>query len=167
MASCENDIQEVNIITQKDNYATESARHLEVIYSDSAKVKARITTPELNRYYTVKEPYTELPKGVKMEFFNDSLIVMSTLTANYAKRNDVTKEMLAKNNVVVVNRKGERLNTEELTWDERTGLFTSNAYVKITKPDQIIYGTGFRANEDFTSYKISNISGIITIQKSE
>lgn len=163
ITACENDIKQVNIITEADHYATEQAKQLELIYSDSALVKARITTPKLNRYMAVKEPYTELPQGLKMDFFDDSLNVISTLTANYAIRNEVSKIMTAKNNVVVVNKKGEMLNTEELIWDERLGEFTSSVYVKITKPDQIIHGTGFRANQDFSNYKISNISGIITV----
>ena len=166
-AACENDIKEVNIITQKDNYATETAKGLEIIYSDSAVVKARILTPELNRFLTVKVPYTEMPKGLKMEFFDESLQVISTLTANYAKRNEVSKLMEARGNVVIVNRRGEMLNTEELLWDEVAGEFRSNAYVKITKPDQIIYGTGLTANQDFTRYKISNISGIISVNGTE
>ena len=34
-----------------------------------------------------------------------------------------------------------------------------------TRKDEIIYGTGFEANQDFTRYKIFNIKGTISINK--
>ena len=37
----------------------------------------------------------------------------------------------------------------------------SDEFVKITTKDQIIYGDGFEANEDFTKYKIFKTRGTI------
>lgn len=58
-----------------------------------------------------------MPKGVKVEIYNDSGIIETKLTSNYAIRKIKENKMVAKNDVVVVNSKGEKLNTELLTWD--------------------------------------------------
>ena len=46
--------------------------------------------------------------------------------------------MEARKNVVVVNEKGETLNTEHLIWDERSEKLKSDEFVKITRKDEII-----------------------------
>ena len=66
-------------------------------------------------------------------------------------------------NVIVTNEKGDKLNTEHLIWDEKKQKLLSNEDVKITTKDEIIFGKGFEANEDFTKYKIFNIKGTISI----
>lgn len=164
--SCENDIEKVTLVTDKKILPVETSTKLTILYSDSAKIKVKITTPSLQRFNT-KEPYTEMPQGVHVEFYDNEMKVKSTLDAKYALRKDVENVMEAKNDVVVVNEKNEKLNTEHLIWDEKTSKIYSKEFVKITTPDKIIYGNGFEANQDFTSYKIFNIKGVITINKNE
>lgn len=166
MISCENDIEKVNLITGKNRQPVESAEGLQILYSDSGIVKVSIKTPELNRYVTPK-PVTELPKGVFVEFFDDQQHVTSTLTSKYALRDDADKTMEARNQVVVVNAKGEKLETEYLKWDEKSGMISSPEFVKITTADEIIYGNGFESNQDFSHYRIFDIKGIINLKKDE
>ena len=67
------------------------------------------------------------------------------------------------NNVSVLNRKGERLNTEQLFWDENKQKIYTNKFVRIKTAKQIIYGDGLISNTDFTQYKITNIRGTIEL----
>lgn len=166
MSACENDIEKVSLVTGKQKLPVETSTQLELLYSDSARVKVKVTTPLLNRFAGDK-PYTELPKGVDIKFYDQNLQVTSTLTSKYAIRRDGEGIMEARNDVVVVNEKGEKLNTEHLVWNERTQKITSDEFVKITTPDKIIFGKGFEANQNFTNYKIFKISGTITIDKNE
>lgn len=166
MISCENDIKKVNLITGKDQSPVESAQGLEILYSDSGIVKVSIKTPELNRFVQPKQK-TELPKGVFVEFFDDDQHVTSTLTSKYALRDDAEKTMEARKDVVVVNVKGDKLETEYLKWDEKSGMISSPAFVKITTADEIIYGNGFESNQDFSRYRIFDIKGIINLKKDE
>lgn len=163
---CENDIEKVKLLTSRDVLPVESAEGLEIIYSDSAKVKAKITANELNRYTGIQN-YIEMPKGVKLEFYDDALRVTSTLTADYAIRKEGEMLVEAKKNVVVVNEKNEKLNTEHLVWNERTKKIYSDEFVKITTADEIIYGNGLEADQDFSSYKIKKIKGTINIKKAD
>lgn len=164
LSSCENDIEKVTLITSKKSQAVETSADLQILYSDSSRVKVKINTPVLNRY-SGEKPLTEMPKGLHVEFYDELMQVTSTLTANFALRHDNEGLMEARNNVVVVNKKGEKLNTEHLVWNEKTAKIYSDEFVKITTPDKIILGDGFEANQDFTNYKIFKIKGTITLPK--
>ena len=89
----------------------------------------------------------------------------SELKANYAIHYENERRWEARKDVVVVNSKGERLNTEKLIWDERKEKLSSDQHVKISTAEEIIYGNGFEANQDFSSYKIFNVTGRITVKK--
>ena len=73
--------------------------------------------------------------------------------------------MEAKGNVVVINVNGDKLNTEHLIWLESEKRIKSDEFVKIQTKEEIIYGDGLDANEDFTQYRIKNIKGVITIKE--
>ncbi len=166
LAGCENDLEKVSLVTGKQVLPVETSEGLTILYSDSSRVKVKITTPKLVRFDT-ENPVTELPQGMLVEFYDINMNVNSTLKAKYALRKDLENIMEAKNDVVVVNAKGEKLTTEHLIWNEKTSKISSDEFVTITTDDKIIYGNGFEANQDFTSYKIFNIKGTIIINKDE
>jgi LPS export ABC transporter protein LptC len=161
--ACVNDPAKVNSITKKDNLPTQTAHTVDMLYTDSAKLKVHLTAPELEVYEGNSSNY-EMKSGVKVEFFNDSGTIDSYLTAKYAIRKEREHTMEAKNNVVLVNTKGERLNTEQLTWDEAKRRIHTDAFVTITTADQVIQGTGLDSDETFTDYEIKNISGTINLK---
>ena len=162
--SCENDIEKIKLITAKDKLPVETAKNIEVLYSDSGKVQVKISAVEMNQFAT-EDPYLELPKGVRVSFYDEHLQVKSWLRANYAIKYERKNIMEARNNVVIVNEKGEQLNTERLIWDETKEKFFSDEFVKIATADEIIYGKGFEANQNFTKYKIFKINGTINLGK--
>jgi LPS export ABC transporter protein LptC len=160
-ASCENDPVEVNLVGAVANGPVQSGKDVELIYSDSAKIKVKLFAPQLDKYEG-DNPRNELPKGVKVEFFDDRMQVKTKLTANYGIQYEREKKVEVKNDVVVVNEKGEQLNTEHLVWDEQTRKIYTEAFVKITTASEVIFGEGLEANEDFSTYTIKNIKGTIT-----
>ncbi len=164
--SCENDIEKVKMVTTKTDTPSESAKKITIYYSDSAKVKVKVKAQKMNHFIT-EEPYLEMPEGINVEFFDDSMKVISHLTANYAIKYEKKDIMEAKSNVVVVNQKGEQLNTEHLIWDENKQMISSPEFVKITTADEIIYGNGFESNQLFTKYKIFDIKGTISLNKNK
>ena len=162
--ACENDKAEIERVTERRDGPAEVIHNLETLYSDSGIVKVKVTAPLLERF-TGENPRSELPKGIYIEFFNDSLKVISHLKARYAIQDLRERTWEAREDVVVVNQKGEQLNTEKLVWDERKELLSSDRFVKITTPEEIIFGEGFEANQDFSRYRIFNVKGRITVKK--
>lgn len=164
ITSCTNDPAEIARITQKDNEPVEHIKGLQTIYSDSGIVKVQVDAPEMKKLLNPVQ-VTELPKGLHIQFFDDHLRPESELSAKYAIHYENERKWVAKKDVIVVNRKGEKLNTEKLIWDERKELLSSDEHVKITTADEVIMGNGFEANQDFSHYKILNVTGIITVKK--
>ncbi len=166
LVGCENDIEKINMITGKDNFPVESSTDLEILYSDSGMVKVKVQAAVMNRFDTGKV-VTVMPEGLHVEFYDRELEIISTLDANYAIRFDSDQSMEARDSVVVVNIKGEKLETEKLIWNEKAARIFTDQFVTITTKDKVIYGEGFEANQDFTNYRIYKIKGTITINKNE
>ena len=160
--SCENDLDKVKLYGKSEKSPSESAKNIKILYSDSARVQVELTAPVLDRYES-ENPYIEMPNGLHAIFYNEKMEVKSRLVADYGIRYEKDQKMEAKKNVIVTNEKGDKLNTEHLIWDEKKQKLLSNEDVKITTKDEIIFGKGFEANEDFTKYKIFNIKGTISI----
>ncbi|MEO8760980.1 MAG: LPS export ABC transporter periplasmic protein LptC [Bacteroidia bacterium] len=160
-SSCQNDVKEIEQATQKEAiFPTERGKKVEILYTDSGQVKVRLTAPILNDYtYNVKERYTEMPKGLYIEFYNDSNQIKTTLKANYGIKYEQSKKVEVKYNVVVTNSSGEILNTEQLFWDETTQKIYTKEFVKITTKKEVLKGNGLTANQDFTEWEIGNPVG--------
>ena len=145
---------------------SETMKGAEILYSDSAKIKMKLTGPQLDRYEGEK-PHIVFSKGVNILFYDDSMHLSSTLKADYGIRYESEGKMEAKKNVEVVNIKGEKLNTERLQLDEAKNRIFTDEFVKITHGDEVIYGDGLESNQDFTKYRIKNIKGSFNLKDEE
>jgi LPS export ABC transporter protein LptC len=167
LSSCENDIAEVNEITSatQQQLPLESGKNVEMLYSDSAIVRAKLTTPQMDRYMG-KKNYMEMPKGMLVIFYNNFGVEENRLKADYGVGYDNGKgmdKMEAKRNVQVINMKGDKLETEHLTWDATTKEIYTEKFVKITTKEEVIWGEGLKANQDFSKYEILKPQGVIQV----
>jgi len=165
--SCENDIQKVNMLTSRSHNPAQEAKDIEILYSDSAMVQVKIDAPVLKSFESDNNPYIEFTKGLKAEFYDEHLVPKSHLTADYGIRYEKQQRMEARKNVVIINEKGEQLNTEHLIWDERNAKLYSDEFVKITTADEVLYGDGFVSNQDFTKWKIYKLKGTFPLKKNK
>lgn len=163
--SCENDIKEAESLINQKKTPTSTGKNVELIYSEKADVKIKILAPLSEEYQEGEDHYIEMSEGVKILFYDSLLEVTSTLTSNYAIQRVSSRIMEAKDDVVVVNDKGEKLNTEHLVWMQDSSKIYSDVFVKITTNDEIIMGEGMEANQDFTKWKIHKIKGTINIKE--
>lgn len=148
--------------TQEDT-AIELAREVEILYSDSAVVRVRVTGPVMHNIVAQESPRQEFPNGVKIEFLEPDLSVKSTLTAKTAVRRQDKQTVVARDSVVLITAKQEKLETEELIWDENSGKVRTDKFVKVTKPGEVIYGYGLEAEQDFSYWKIIVPKGRIKV----
>lgn len=163
ISSCENSLEEVEALTKKSKLPIRTASNVEFIYSESATVKIKVKAPKMEEYGGEKN-YMEMTEGIEVLFYDSVQKVSTTLTANYAINRIAENVMEAQNDVVVVNEKGEKLNTEKLFWVQDSAKIYSDDFVKITTADEVITGEGLEATEDFSKYKIKKIKGIINIK---
>ena len=165
LCSCENDVKEIESLSNKKNEPVSRGKNVELIYSEKSNVKINITAPLMEEYGLEEDKYMEMKKGIKVLFYDTLMNVSSTLTANYAINRVAKKIMEAKDDVVVVNDKGEILNTEHLVWLQDSSKIYTDEFVKIQTEDEIIMGEGMEANQDFTKWSIKKIKGIINIKE--
>jgi LPS export ABC transporter protein LptC len=145
----------------QDDTGVEIGRDVEILYSDSAVVRVRVTAPSLYSYVDRLNPRQEFPDGIKLEFLTPQLQVRSTLTAKFAIRRQDKGLIIARDSVVLTTVKQEKLETEELIWDEKVEKVRTDKFVKVTKPGEVIYGFGLEANQDFSFWKITVPKGTI------
>ena len=139
-----------------------------LLYTDSAQLKIMIKANRMLVFNKdVSEPFTVLPKGVWVTFFDDEEKVSATLKANYGVRYDLSRRMEARYAVEVVNREGTKLETEKLIWNELTQKIYTDAFVKITTANEIIMGKGMESNQDFSKYEIKEVTGQLQINNNE
>jgi LPS export ABC transporter protein LptC len=149
-----------------DSVFSEHAENVEMRFSDSGSLKAIIFAPELERH-PGKETYTTFDEGITGYFYGPNGKVENSLKSKYGISYDFKKIIELKNDVQLVNYKQEKLNTDKLIWDQNTGKIYTDAFVKITTPENIIYGEGFESNQNFTEYRIFKVKGEISINEKD
>jgi LPS export ABC transporter protein LptC len=149
---------------RRDSIVTkEFAEKISIDYTDSGKIRARVFSPLLVAVKQIRKPYMEMPKGLKVDFYEVNGDIQSYLTAEYGISYPDDKKVIVRRDVEILNVKGERLNTEELMWDQATGRIYTNKFVKITTKDQIITGQGLESNQSFGDWEILDVIGTLNV----
>jgi LPS export ABC transporter protein LptC len=165
ISSCQKDAEKVKKVNKMiTSLGVERATDVAINYTDSGVLKAKLYSPLMERYPQSAEPYMEMKKGVKGYFYNRNGEIESSLTANYAISYENRKIIEVRNNVKVKNIRAEELETEKLIWDQRRELIYTDNFIKVKTPDEILYGTGFESNQNFTRYRIKNLKGRVSIK---
>jgi LPS export ABC transporter protein LptC len=165
LPGCSEDAKPKNAVTHVKIAPLMSAKNVEVTFSDSGKIAAKLFSVLINRYEG-KDPYMEFPKGFQILMYDSAKRVETSIRGDYGKRRENQKIMEARGNVVVRNEiKKQQLNTEHLIWDENRRMIYSDVKVKITTPDKVLYVYGLESDESFSWYKFSNVTGEMTVRK--
>jgi LPS export ABC transporter protein LptC len=168
LTGCENDLKDLQKISATEvNKPIERYTGVDVIYSDSAKVKAHMTSPLMVNHLGEK-PYTEMPKGVKVIFYDNELKESSTIIADYAIRREKEKVIELRKNVVGTNVGGDTFTSDELIWDETAKQIHSNKLVHVKMADgSVTDGTSFISDENLTHWKLNQGKGIIHVNNQD
>lgn len=164
LLSCKNDVSKMKSMLNQEVLNSENALDVTIYYSKEGHTKAQLTTPLFKHVITSNPTYVEMPKGLFVSFFDDSLKKISSLSSKYGKLFEHNNNVLVRDSVVVKNDKNEMLETEELIWNEKEQTFFTEKFVKISTPSQVIYGDGLESNQTFTQYKIRNVKGILAVE---
>ncbi|MCX2432308.1 MULTISPECIES: hypothetical protein [unclassified Pedobacter] len=169
MVACgEDDLKNANAVSAKKiTFTRDRTLGVEIIYSDSARVKARGKAPIMDKVTpSAGVAYEEMIKGVNIDFFNPKGTIDGNLVCDYAIRKDEIKQTIFRKNVVVKNNKGDTFSSEELIWDENKKIFYSNQRVYVKGADGSIGdGINFKAPQDFSTYEMETGSGQLNMQE--
>jgi LPS export ABC transporter protein LptC len=164
-SSCTKEKEVVSGKLHSDEDPRMSAGNIEVLFSDSGRIQAKLTAPILNEYMD-KNPRMDFPRGFRVIMYDSAMRVKSSITALYGIRVDYRGYMEVRGNVVVRNElKNEQLNTEHLIWDQRLHRIYNNDPIKIITPGKVLYGNDLESDEAFTQYTFKNPSGHMLVRK--
>jgi len=144
---------------------TQEGTNVTIDYTDSGMLKAKLFAPQLIGYKKEGNDIVRMPKGVKADFYNAYGEKESSLTADKGISYQTQKMTEVSQNVVVMNNKGEKLNTEKLIWDQKKQLIYTDKFVKITTPTEVLTGEGMESKQDFTNWKIRKPRGKFNLSK--
>lgn len=168
VTSCTNDLRDVMALPKTKLSPNQVGDTVTMLYTDSAKLKIMVSANRMLIFTdNVSEPFTILPKGVFVTFFDEAEKVSATLKANYGVRYENSKRMEVKYAVEVINAEGTKLETERLVWDETTKRIYTDAFVRITTATEIIMGKGMESNQDFSKYELKQVTGQIQLKNDE
>lgn len=151
-------------ITQQDlvlDPKKEYASNIEMLYSDSARIKAKINAGLMIKYNNQRDSYEEFTNGIEVAFYDREERVSSVLIGKYAIRYSGEDLIYIRDSVVWESINDEKLETSELIWDDRKQLIYSKKFCVIKRPGETILSQGFEANQDFTEIKLNAIEGEI------
>ena len=134
------------------------------LISDSGITRYRIRTTRWEIYDKAQPPYWEFPQGIYLEKFNESLEAQAYLEADYAHYNEEEQLWELDGNVHALNLEGEKFETPQLFWNQKSERVYSDSTIKITRETSIITGIGFESNQTMTRYTIRNPQGIFPIK---
>lgn len=159
LVACQNDLDKVAAIELELSAPDRITTTAEYLYSDSGRVSNRLRAGRIAEWSSGEGKRTEMSDGVELVFFDRTGAEQSKLTARRGLILPAEKRMEVYEQVVFVNDKGERLETEQLTWYQDSARVRTDKAVRVQRGADVIHGMGLDAAEDFSSYVIHHITG--------
>ncbi|WP_428328572.1 LPS export ABC transporter periplasmic protein LptC [Mucilaginibacter sp.] len=169
LSACENNLNDIQKIASKEEDKPISrSTGVDVIYSDSARVKAHLTAPLMIEHSETPKTYRETPKGVKIVFYDEDLKEKGTITADYSIMHDKENVIEFRKNVVATNTQGETFKSEELIYDgDKKKMYTTKAVQLTSANGNVMEGTGANSNESLYPWHIDNSTGVFHVKENQ
>lgn len=149
------ELQKTNL-ESTDSIPSQTSFDATVTFSDSGQVKAVLQAGRIRVFS--KFNYTLIDSSAVVDFYKDGKHA-STLTGNWGKIYDMTKDVEVYDSVKLVSDEGSILTTNKLYWINKTQRIKSDDYVHIVTKTDDIRGYGFEADQNLKNYVIYKVSG--------
>ena len=100
-----------------------------------------------------------MSQGVRVRFFNREGKQTSVLTSDSGNVDEVTNNLDARKNVLVVSSDSSRMTTEQLFWDNQRQLIYTPEYVQIKTVKENMQGHGFESDPSLKHYRVFKVTG--------
>jgi LPS export ABC transporter protein LptC len=151
--ACKNESAD-NLVVNRDQIGIDKGKDVEIIYSDSARIKVRVTGPTMLSYTDRSDPKQVFPDGTTTYFYDENQVEMGVLRGKYAIRDERKRQVIVRDSVVWESKTDGKLETSELIWDETTNIIKSTKYTKITRANEIIRGFNFQTDDKLSRWLI-------------
>jgi LPS export ABC transporter protein LptC len=159
LTGCINKMQDINAI-YLDSNIHDSGKNIEFSYYLKGDLEFTLIAPEL-KSANFPEDKNIFPKGINIYVFNNYLDTIATIQSDFAIQDKNSDLVEASKNVILKNNNKDQLNTEQLFWNQKTKQIYTDEFVTLSTQDQLIMGFGFVADENFSTYSLTNITATI------
>ena len=166
LAACSNDLDRVAAIDIPAEAPDRITLDAEYQFTDSGRVRNVLKAARIEEYRS-DPAHTELTGGLELTFFDSLGMPGSVLTARRGTIVPSKEKMEVYEEVVFVNAKGDRLETEQLTWLQDSAKVHTDKAVRIQRGGDIIHGHGLDASQDLSRYTIQRITGELYIAEDD
>lgn len=140
-----------------------------LITSDSGLIKYHLVTQKWDMYDNAKEPYWLFPNKLFAEQYDSLMQVEATLEADSVWNFKNKKLWKLKGNVVIQNKEGKVLKTQEMYWDQNEKRIYSSVYTEMYDAEGFMINghSGFEGNQDMSVFYFLNSAGQTTVKSKE
>jgi len=156
-------VGEVDVVDYGEYEHTERLRDVELSFWDSSRLRLIVRGPLLVRH--LDRRLDVFDSGVVAEFYSAWGEKTGVAKATRAERSLVYHTIVLDGDVLLYNTRGDSLYTSQLIWDERRKKIYTRRFVRLARPDRVIYGYGFESKEDFSEGEILAIEGVWPVLK--
>lgn len=142
----------------------EEISNVQMLYSEAALLKVRLTTPRQLRYQNDNRKY---PQTVNISFYGPAGEEVTTLRSDSGRYDKAKDLYTVMGHVVVINKqKHEKLLSNELNWKPNTKKIYTDKRVTILSQatGEKLYGLGLDASQDFSQYSIRHPTGVFNVE---
>lgn len=158
-SGCQNDIKEIRAITDPRVLPLQTSINAEYRLSEKGKRKNILKAAQLDQYQG-DENYIVASGGYEITFYDSLEVQDAKLTATNGRYSENSKTMIATGNVVLSNREGAKLETEEIVFQlDSARIYTDKFVIITTENGSVLRGKGLESNDSFTRYKILEPTG--------
>ena len=157
---CESNFKEVQKINYSEFTPNGEAENFNLKYTDSGRIKSILISPKMLDYSNVEFPFTEFPKGIDVTLY-DNKDKKTFVKSDYAISFKGTDIIDLQGHVTITTETGQKLETEQLYFDQKNEWFFTEKKFKFTDPKGVSYGEGIDFSKDFKIVNSQKIKGEI------
>ncbi len=166
IVSCTNDLDRVAAIEMPENAPDRITFNAEYTFTDSGRVRNVLKAGKIAEW-RLDPARTEITEGLELTFYDSLGDPGSVLTARRGEIIPKEERMEVFENVVFVNMKGDRLETEHLIWLQDSAKVFTEKPVRVERGGDVIHGVGLDASQDMSRYRIHRITGELQIAEDD
>lgn len=161
--SCEEKLKPSIVQLPQTQIPTQESWNATIVFSDSGRIRAILKANHIMVFQD--QDVTILNEGFRVDFYDENGKHTSYLIADSGRVYEKTKNLEAYGNIIAVSDEGTKVETSKLFWDNDRNKVRSDAFVRVTSPDEILQGYGFEADQDLKNYVVYRVSGQARIEE--
>lgn len=161
--SCEEKLKPSIVQLPHQQIPSQESWNATIIFSDSGRVRAILKANHILVFQT--EDVTILNQGFRVDFYDENGKHTSYLMADSGRVIEKTKNLEAYGNIIAVSDEGTKVETSRLFWDNERNKIRSDAFVKVTSPNEVLQGYGFEADQNLKNYVVYKVSGQAKVEE--